>query len=83
MEQLELFEKTITTKELAEVLGVSVDTITRTANKVIAPSAVLRRVINGGESKVFTEKQATLIKQEIQKHHACYGAGFGFSCKEI
>lgn len=69
MEQLELFEKTITTKELAEVLGVSVDTITRTANKVIDPSAVLRRVINGGESKVFTEKQATLIKQEIQKHH--------------
>ena len=59
----------VTTKELAETLDVSIDTVARAANKVIAPSAVLRRVINGGNSKVFTEKQATLIKQEIQKHH--------------
>ena len=59
----------MTTRELAENLGVSVDTITRTANKVLDPSAVLRRVVNGGESRVFTEKQSTLIKQEIQKHH--------------
>ena len=69
MNELSLFEKTMTTKELAETLGVSVDTITRTANKVLDLSAVQRRVINGGNSKVFTEKQATIIKQEIQKHH--------------
>ena len=70
--QLSLFEepeKVMTTKELAGVLGVSVDTVTRTANKIFEPSAILRRVINGGESNIFTEKQATLIKQEIQKHH--------------
>lgn len=62
-------EELMTTKELAQVLGVSIDTVTRVANKVIDPSAVLHRVINGGKSKVFTEKQATLIKKEIQKHH--------------
>jgi DNA-binding transcriptional regulator GbsR (MarR family) len=62
-------EKTMTTKELAEVLGVSVDTVSRAASKVLEPSAVLRRVVNGGNSKVYTEEQATLIKQEIQKHH--------------
>lgn len=60
--------KTVTTRELAEVLGVSVDTVTRAA-KILDPSAVLHRVINGGKSKIFTEEQATLIKQEIQKHH--------------
>lgn len=59
----------ITTKELAEVLKVSIDTVTRAANKVLAPSAILRRVVNGGNSKVFTEEQATLIKNEIKKHH--------------
>ena len=59
----------MTTKELAEALSVSVDTINRTANKILDPNAVLRKVINGGETKLFTEEQATLIKQEIQKHH--------------
>ena len=72
MNELSLFEqdeKVMTTKELATSLGVSCDAVTRTANKILDPSAVMRRVINGGESKVFTEKQAILIKQEIQKHH--------------
>lgn len=69
--ELNLFtdETLMTTKELADVLNVSVDTVSRTSNKILNPSAVLRRVINGGVSKVFTEEQATLIKQEIQKHH--------------
>lgn len=61
--------KTMTTKELAEALGVSVDTVQRTANRLLDPSAVLRKVVNGGESKAFTEEQATAIKLEIQKHH--------------
>ena len=72
MNELSLFEpeeKTMTTRELSETLNVSVDAVTRAANKVLDPSAVQRRVINGGESKVFNEKQASLIKQEIQKHH--------------
>ena len=49
-------EKLITTKQLAQVLGVSVDSVNRTANKLFVPSAVMRRVIKGGESKVFTEE---------------------------
>lgn len=72
MDELTLFaeqEKTMTTRELAETLGVSIDTVTRAASKVLDPSAILRRVVNGGESRVFTERQATIIKQEIQKHH--------------
>lgn len=60
-------QKTVTTKELADVLGVSVDTVQRAANRLLDPSAVLRKVVNGGESKVFTEEQATIIKMEIQK----------------
>ncbi len=51
------------------MLGVSGDTVLRAASKVLESSAVLRRVVNGGNSKVYTEEQATLIKQEIQKHH--------------
>lgn len=62
-------EQTMTTKELAESLGVSIDTVSRAASKVLDPSAVVRKVINGGESRVFNERQATIIKQEIQKHH--------------
>ena len=63
--ELNLFtdETLMTTKELADVLNVSVDTVSRTSNKILNPSAVLRRVINGGVSKVFTEEQATLIKR--------------------
>ena len=59
----------MTTREIAEMLGVSVDTVSRASSKVLDPSAIQRRVINGGVSKVFTEEQATLIKQEIQRHH--------------
>ena len=65
---VESSEKLMTTKELAQIFGVSVDSVNRTANKLFQPSAIQRRVVNGGKSKVFTEKQATLIKIEIQKH---------------
>lgn len=61
--------KAMTTKEVAQALNVSVDTVSRAANKVLDPSAVLRRVINGGKSAVYNEEQVTAIKQEIQKHH--------------
>lgn len=62
-------EKFVTTKELAEVLGVDVRTVQRAANECFAPATVQSRVINGGNSKVFTEEQATLIKLNIQQHH--------------
>lgn len=65
---VEVPEKLMTTKELANVLGVDVRTVQRAA-KVLEPTTVQTKVLNGGRSKVFTEKQATIIKQEIQKHH--------------
>ena len=61
-------EKTMTTKELAETLGVDVDTVNITVNR-LGFSDVLRKSTGGRPTKVFTEQQATLIKQEIQKHH--------------
>lgn len=60
---------TMTTRELANALNVSVDAVTRCANAILDPSAIQRRVINGGNSMVFNQEQATMIKQEIQKHH--------------
>ena len=65
----EMNEKTVTTKELAQALNVSVDTVTRTAAKILDLSAVQRRVINGGQSMIFDEVQATMLKKEIAKHH--------------
>lgn len=61
--------KLMTTKELANILNVDVRTIQIIAKKILDPTKVLSRGINGGVSKVFNEEQATLIKQEIQKHH--------------
>jgi phage antirepressor YoqD-like protein len=72
MNELELKdreEKYVTTKELAEVLGVDVRTVQRAANEHLDPTTVQTRVINGGQSKVYNELQASVIKQEIQKHH--------------
>ena len=67
-------EKTATTKELAEVLGVDVDTVNNTVKQLVTDlklgfSEILRKSTGGRPTKVFTEEQATLIKQEIQKHH--------------
>lgn len=59
---------TMTTKEVAETLGVDVDTVNLTVNR-LGFSDVLRKSTGGRPTKVFTEEQATLIKQEIQKHH--------------
>lgn len=57
----------VTTRELAEILGVDIRTVQITAKRILDPTKVLSRVINGGKSMIFDEKQATLIKQEIQK----------------
>ena len=58
----------MTTKELAEVLGVSTETVRTTAKKIIDPSKLIWRVINGGKSQAFDEAQATAIKIELQNH---------------
>jgi phage antirepressor YoqD-like protein len=62
-------EEVVTTKQLADILGVDVRTVQMTAKRILDPTKVLSRVINGGKSMIFDEKQATFIKQEIQKHH--------------
>lgn len=62
-------EKMITTRELAEVLNVDVRTVQIAVKRILDPTKVHSRVINGGKSMMFDEEQATLIKQEIQKHH--------------
>lgn len=68
-------EKTMTTKELAEVLGVDVKTVNNTVERLLGSTSQksfgeVRTVSNGGRpTKVFTEEQATAIKLEIQKHH--------------
>ena len=63
--------KLMSGKELAEVLGVSKDTINATVER-LEVDGVLRRVDiarNTQGGYLFSEWQATVIKQEIQKHH--------------
>lgn len=63
-------EKTVTTKELAEVLGVDVKTVNNTAERISGLlGSTSQKSYGGRPTKCFTEEQATLIKQEIQKHH--------------
>ena len=62
-------EKTMTTKELAEILGVDVRTVQITAKRILDLTKVLSQSTNGRPTQIFNEQQATLIKQEIQKHH--------------
>lgn len=70
---MELFtEKTMTTKELAETLGVDVSTVKKTVKRLEEGSAVLHCLTKdkyGNDCFKFTEQQATIIKKEIQKHH--------------
>ena len=61
-------EKTVTTKELAEVLGVDVSAVIKTVKRLNETSDVLPK-FKQGQTPRYTEEQATLIKQEIQKHH--------------
>ena len=63
-----LTEKTMTTKELSDVLNVDVSTITKTVKRLNETSEVLPK-FKQGQTPRFTEKQATIIKNEIAKHH--------------
>ena len=63
-------DKIVTTKELAEVLGVDVKTVNNTAERISGLlGSTSQKSYGGRPTKCFTEEQATLIKQEIQKHH--------------
>ena len=63
-------DKTVTTKELAEVVGVDVKTVNNTAERISGLlGSTSQKSYGGRPTKCFTEEQATLIKQEIQKHH--------------
>ena len=70
MNELSLFEqneKVMTTKELAISLNVGESTVKRAVEELRPVVGEVRKNNYGGF--LFTEKQAILIKQEIQKHH--------------
>lgn len=63
-------ETLVTTKELATVLNVDVKTVNNTVNRIkTLLGSTFQKSEGGRPSKAFNEEQATLIKQEIQKHH--------------
>ena len=61
-------EKTMTTRELAEALGVDVRTIQRTSAKLFDIDVVKSVSYGGRPTQVFNEAQATAIKIELQNH---------------
>ena len=70
-ELIEAGKVLMNTRELAKVLGVAKDTINSTVDRLDL-DGVLRRVDilrNNQGGYLFSEEQATLIKQEIQNHH--------------
>lgn len=66
----------MTTKEFAESLGVSVETVRTAARKLIDPSKSIWKVVNGGKSQVFDVAQATAIKIELQNRSKVSRNGF-------
>ena len=64
-------ENFMTTKELAEVLGVSERTIRDTATAKGVEGTFTPLKTKGGfqNMRVFSEEEATIIKMELQKHH--------------
>lgn len=67
LESLSQNESFVTTKELANVLGISESSLKRSVQKL---SSVLGEVAKNNQGGyLFNQDQATLIKQEIQKHH--------------
>lgn len=66
----------MTTKELADSLGVSVETVRTAARKLIDPSKSIWKVVNGGKSQVFDVPQATAIKIELQNRSKVSKNGF-------
>lgn len=73
VDDYDCLEKVMTTKELADTLGVDVKTVNNTVERLLGntfqKSEIKTRSNGGRPTKIFTEEQATLIKQEISKHH--------------
>ena len=69
-------EKTMTTKELANVLGVSSDSILLAVKRLNLAENIRQVPINGKMGYVFTEVQATAIKLELQNHSKVAQNGF-------
>ena len=61
--------KIVTTKELTSVLGVEPRTVQLAVQRLGLADVLSQVKIRGQLSYVFTEEQATLIKQHIQEHH--------------
>ena len=59
----------VTTKELAGILGVEPRTVQLAVQKLGLANVLSQVKIRGQSSFVFTEEQATLVKQHIQEHH--------------
>ena len=62
----------VTTKELSEVLGVDISTVKKSVKRMEEGGEILHHLTKDKYNNtcfVFNEEQATIIKQEIQKHH--------------
>ena len=69
-------EKTMTTKELANALGVSSDSILLAVKRLNLTENIRQVPINGKMGYVFTEAQATAIKIALQNHSKVAQNGF-------
>ena len=69
-------EKTMTTKELANVLGVSSDSILLAVKRLNLAENIRQVPINGKMGYVFTVAQSTAIKIELQNHSKVAQNGF-------
>lgn len=69
-------KKTVTTRELAQTLGVDVRTIQRLAEKLFDINVVKSVSTGGRPTMCFTEEQATAIKIELQNHSKVAQNGF-------
>lgn len=74
MNEVELFENavdtesTMTTKELADSLGISVDSVQNAARKLFRKESVKYISTGGRPTMSFNEAQVTAIKLELQNH---------------
>jgi len=76
MNDLVTNKTTMTTKELADALGVTPRTIQLTVEKLDLAKSISQVKIRGQNSYVFNEAQATAIKIELQNHSKVASNGF-------
>lgn len=69
-------EKNMTTKELAQVLGVTPRTIQQVVDKLGLAKSISQVKIRGQMSYSFNQEQATAIKLELQNHSKIAKNGF-------